>query len=53
MVFDYLVTLQSLIKKLINRGRKLKTFIYSTVVLIRYLRDFSSKHLHVSKKITR
>jgi len=54
IVFDHSVTLLNLIKILINRKRKFKAFIYRTIVLIRYFRDFTFlRKPHVKKKITK
>jgi hypothetical protein len=54
IVFDHSVTLFNLFKKLINRKRSFKAFIYRAIVLIRYFRDFTFlRKPHVKKKVSK
>ena len=53
-VFDHSVTFLNLFKKMVNRKRSFKVFLYRAVVLVRYFRDFTFlKKPHLKKKITK
>jgi hypothetical protein len=54
IVFDHSVDLFKLLKKVINKRRNFKAFVFRVVVLTRYFKDFVVlKKLHVKKKITK